>query len=148
MNDIKFNEIKSYKDSKMTTFIDSGSPHIIFKTNNVNDLDISSETSQNKKKFAEYSEGLNYNYWGLDKNKIILRTFERGVDCETKSCGSGSVALAVLLRFNSINNSENILISMPGGDLQISLKDNDYSFHDIWLSGTVKQVFSGNLKCL
>ena len=148
MNDIKFNEIKSYKDSKMTTFIDSGSPHIIFKTNNVNDLDISSETSQNKKKFAEYSEGLNYNYWGLDKNKITLRTFERGVDCETKSCGSGSVALAVLLRFNSINNSENILISMPGGDLQISLKDNDSSFHDIWLSGTVKQVFSGNLKCL
>ena len=104
MNDIKFNEIKSYKDSKMTTFIDSGSPHIIFKTNNINDLDIFSETSQNKKKFAEYVEGLNYNYWGLDKNKISLRTFERGVDCETKSCGSGSVALAALLRFNSIND--------------------------------------------
>ena len=148
MNNIKFNEIKSYKDSKMTTFIDSGSPHIIFKTNNINDLDIFSETSQNKKKFAEYVEGLNYNYWGLDKNKITLRTFERGVDCETKSCGSGSVALAVLLRFNSINDSENILISMPGGDLQISLKENDSSFYDIWLSGTVKQVFSGNLKCL
>ncbi len=148
MNDIKFNEIKSYKDSKMTTFIDSGSPHIIFKTNNINDLDILSETSQNKEKFNEYLNGLNYNYWGLDKNKIKLRTFERGVDCETKSCGSGSVALAVFLRYNSITDNENILISMPGGDLQISLKQNDSFFYDIWLSGRVKQVFSGNLKCL
>ena len=148
MNDIKFNEIKSYNDSKMTTFIDSGSPHIIFKTKNINELDIFSETSQNKEKFSEYSEGLNYNYWDLDNNKITLRTFERGVDCETKSCGSGSVALAVLLRFNSITDSENILISMPGGDLQISLKENDSSFYDIWLSGIVKQVFSGNLKSL
>ena len=148
MKDIKFSEIKSYKDSKMTTFIDSGSPHIIFKTNNINDLDILSETIQNKEKFSEYSEGLNYNYWNIDKNKIILRTFERGVDCETKSCGSGSVALAALLRFNSITESENILISMPGGQLQISIRENDHSFYDIWLSGTVKQVFSGSLKCL
>ena len=148
MKDIKFNKIKSYKDSKITTFIDSGSPHIIFKTNNINDLDIFSETTLNKEKFTEYSDGLNYNYWGYYKNKVMLRTFERGVDCETKSCGSGSVALAVLLRFNSIVKSENILISMPGGDLKISLKENGSSFYDIWLSGAVKQVFSGNLKCL
>ena len=148
MKDIKFNEIKSYNDSKMTTFIDSGSPHIIFKTNNINDLDILSQTSQNKEKFTEYSGGLNYNYWDIEKNKITLRTFERGVDCETKSCGSGSVALAALLRFNSITENENILISMPGGELQISLKENDFSFYDIWLSGAVKQVFSGNLKWL
>ena len=69
MNDIKFKEIKSYKDSKMTTFIDSGSPHIIFKTKNINELDIFSETSQNKEKFSEYSEGLNYNYWEIKKIK-------------------------------------------------------------------------------
>ena len=148
MKDIKFSEIKSYNDSKMTTFIDSGSPHIIFKTNNINNLDIFLETSQNKEKFTEYSEGLNYNYWDINKNKITLRTFERGVDCETKSCGSGSVALAALLRFNSITESENIVISMPGGELKISLKENDHSFYDIWLSGIVKQVFSGSLKCL
>ncbi len=148
MSDIKFNEIKSYKDSKMSTFIDSGSPHIIFKTSNINELDIFSETSQNKEKFTEYSEGLNYNYWSLENNKITLRTFERGIDCETKSCGSGSVALAVFLRYNSIIKKENILISMPGGDLQISLKENDSSFYDIWLSGMVNQVFSGNLKYL
>ena len=148
MKDIKFSKIKSYKDSKMTTFIDSGSPHIIIKTNKIKDLDILSETNRNKKKFIEYSEGLNYNYWEIDKNKIILRTFERGVDCETKSCGSGSVALAALLRFNSITKSQNILISMPGGELQISLRENDHSFYDIWLSGMVTQVFSGSLKCL
>ena len=148
MKDIKFRDIKSYNDSKMTTFIDSGSPHIIFKTNNINDLDIFSETSLNKKKFTEYLDGLNYNYWGLNKNKIKLRTFERGVNCETKSCGSGSVALAALLRFNSITENENILISMPGGELQVSLRENDHSFYDIWLSGTVKQVFSGSLKFL
>lgn len=148
MRDIKFSEIKSYNDSKMTTFIDSGSPHIIFKTNNINDLDILSETTQNKEKFTEFSEGLNFNYWDIHKNKITLRTFERGVDCETKSCGSGSVALAALLRFNSITENENISISMPGGELQISLRENDHSFYDIWLSGTVKQVFSGNLKYL
>ena len=47
-----------------------------FKTNNINDLDISSETIQNKKKFAEYSEGLNYNYWGLDKNATLREVIE------------------------------------------------------------------------
>ena len=105
-------------------------------------------TFQNKEKFKYYSEGLNYNYWDTKKNKITLRTFERGVDCETKSCGSGSVALAALLRFNSITENENILISMPGGELQVSLRENNHSFYDIWLSGTVNQVFSGSLKCL
>ena len=148
MNDIKFNEIKSYKDSKMTTFIDSGSPHIIFKTNNIKELDILSQTKLNKKKFSEYSGGLNYNYWGLDKNKIKLRTFERGVDCETKSCGSGAVALAVFLRYNSITENKNILISMLGGDLKISIKESDSSFYDIWLIGNVNQVFSGYLNGL
>ena len=48
----------------------------------------------------------------------------------------------------AITENENILISMPGGELQVSLRENDHSFYDIWLSGIVKTVFCGSLKCL
>ena len=103
MNDVLKSEIFKYNDKYNTTFIDTGSPHLIRLYENIESIDIVKEARELKLKYSEYTDGLNINFCEISDSKIKLRTYERGVEDETLSCGTGAVASAVFLKDSGLN---------------------------------------------
>ena len=130
-------------DSFDTTFIDTGSPHLIRKYDNINSIDIVKEATLLKRKYYEYTKGLNFNFCEISGSKCKLRTYERGVENETLSCGTGAVASAIFLKDSGLIDSEKIEVVMKGGTLLVDFKNKENTYSKIWLSGAVNMVFKG-----
>ena len=143
MNDILKSNIYRYNDTFNTTFIDTGSPHLIRNYENIDKIDVVNEARELKKKYSEYKEGLNINFCEISDSEFKLRTYERGVEDETLSCGTGAVASAIFLKDSALVDNINIDIIMKGGLLTVDfiIKENTYS--EIWLTGLVNMVFKG-----
>ena len=143
MNDVLKSEIFKYDDKYSTTFVDTGSPHLIRIYENIDSIDIVKEARELKLIYSEYTDGLNINFCEISDSKIKLRTYERGVEDETLSCGTGAVASAVFLKDSSLVSNDKIEILMKGGLLCVELNKEKNLFSDIWLSGEVNMVFKG-----
>jgi diaminopimelate epimerase len=99
-------------------------------------------------RYSEYyaPEGTNVNFVENNGQSIRIRTYERGVEAETLSCGTGATASALASAAGHKDNREkNQIIETRGGKLSISFSKNDDNFTNIRLEGPVKKVFSGTI---
>ncbi|MFW6000632.1 MAG: diaminopimelate epimerase, partial [Halorubrum sp.] len=69
------------------------------------------------------------------------RTFERGVEGETRSCGTGAVAVVAAARRLGLIDGESAVSRPPGGELEITVPDAGHAT----LTGPVAHEFSGTL---
>ena len=144
INNIDASKIKHFNNGYNATFVDSGSPHLLIQKSDINNFDIIRDSKSIKNHFKKtFTKGVNINYFSVSNDIVNLRTYERGVEDETLSCGTGAVALAVCLETNSKINNDKVLIFTKGGELKVSLKKIESTYSDIWLSGGVEQVYSG-----
>lgn len=125
-------------------FLDTGSPHFIRFVDNPGEIDVYKEGSywRNHSRFSP--NGTNVNFVGTPENgKIVMRTFERGVEDETWSCGTGAVASAIASSVKS-GGGNSYIMKVPGGELTVSFEPaGNKKFTDIWLQGPAKYVFEG-----
>lgn len=127
-------------------FLDTGSPHYIVWLENVENLDVVTEGRKIRynERFAQVGTNVNF-IEDLDENKIVVRTYERGVENETLSCGTGVTAAAITAFLKG--KKLPIQIQTLGGDLQIDFTTIDkQSFQDIILSGAATRVFEGEIE--
>lgn len=116
-----------------------GVPHLVAFVDNVDEIDIHTVGYNllNEQKFAP--QKINSNFVQiLDKNTILIRTFERGVNAETFACGTGCTATAVVAQRLNLVNNPTTLITKDGTEMIIS-HDGEHWY----LSGPVKYVFEG-----
>jgi len=129
--------------------LNTGSPHYVKFVNNVADFQLISEAGliRYNDKFKE--DGINVNFVQvLGQDSISIRTYERGVEDETLSCGTGAVASA-LSYHRSYNNTEGkhkVKVKVVGGLLQILFTANTIDFTDVWLCGSAQFVFEGTVE--
>ncbi len=125
--------------------IKTGSPHYICFVDEIENLNVYEQGREIRysKPFAK--EGINVNFVKpISDSEIFVRTYERGVEDETLSCGTGVTASAIAYSLKNAKSPVNI--KTPGGDLQISFrKMNDQKFTDIYLIGPAQQVFEGTI---
>ena len=141
---ISMKDVKGYKILESGLFIDTGSPHIVKINEDLLDLDLLSISREIQKSKQFESNGVNVNFLCvIDQKSIQLRTYERGVELETYSCGTGAVAAALSLRILSKSNEEKVIVKTKGGELIVEFGNDDDYFYDIYLSGKVKNIFSG-----
>jgi diaminopimelate epimerase len=125
------------------TFINTGSPHLVRFVTDIEKLDVVKEGRRIRygKKFL--GEGVNVDFVDVSRDTLIVRTYERGVEDETLSCGTG-VTAAALVTASKFNPAKSFYhIKTPGGDLKVTFRQNKNSFSDIWLEGPVTFVFDG-----
>ncbi|MCX6279908.1 MAG: diaminopimelate epimerase [Bacteroidetes bacterium] len=124
-------------------FIDTGSPHFVTMQKNVSELDVlhQGNTLRNDSRFAP--DGSNINFLEVNPEGLFVRTYERGVEDETLSCGTGVTASALVTAFLNQDNPGFYPVSTRGGNLMVTFKQNGTNFRDIWLEGPVRFVFSG-----
>jgi diaminopimelate epimerase len=92
-------------------------------------------------------EGINVNFVEQmdEPDKIFVRTYERGVEDETLSCGTG-VTAAALVCWHNDNGFNEVEVRTTGGLLTVEYdKLNDEGFANIWLCGPAEKVFEGSI---
>ncbi len=127
----------------------TGSPHYIEFFEQINALDIKKEGSKIRYSDKYIKSGINVNFVQSGLNGIKMRTYERGVEDETYSCGTGVVAAALAYSVENkyITGSYSIHVSVLGGELQVSFeKLSDHEFNNIWLIGKARFVFKGEIE--
>jgi diaminopimelate epimerase len=143
---LKMNDVREVKKSDNGFFINTGSPHFIQTVSNAKDFAVVEEGKK-----IRYSElfkpgGTNANFIELlPNNTIFVRTYERGVEDETLSCGTGVTAAAIAAKFQGYQSP--VGIRTLGGELSVEFKSSqDGSFTDVYLIGPAKKVFEGTLE--
>jgi diaminopimelate epimerase len=125
-------------------FLNTGVPHLVLECENINLVPVDEIGSSLRFHNYYMPEGTNVNFVEktVTDNSIELqvRTFERGVDAETLSCGSGVTAAAIGFYKKLNPKNKQIYISTKGGYLGVQLSDD---FESIYLEGPVKIIFKG-----
>lgn len=130
---------------KSHVFLNTGSPHHIEFVENVNDIDVKNQGRNIRNGAPYFEEGTNVNFAEvIDSSTLKVRTYERGVEDETLSCGTGVTAAAIAANFEDIIDVSSINIKVLGGDLNISFEKNDnYQYSNVILTGPANFVFKG-----
>ncbi len=137
-------EIESFENH---IFLDTGSPHHVELVSELKNFDVKSNGS--KIRYAEpYNEaGSNVNFVEqLSIDNFAVRTYERGVEDETLSCGTGVTAVALAMHKSGKTKSDKISLETQGGELKVTFNFNDKGYNNIWLIGPAQQVFKGEIE--
>ena len=139
---LKMNDVKDIVVKNGYNFLNTGSPHVVQIVENVDEINVYEQGKKIRRQFQEMN-GVNVNFVSFNNDIIKCRTFERGVENETLSCGTGVVAVA-LYAFKKKKISDNkITVSTNGGSLSVSFKNDGNSFREIWLKGDINKIFDG-----
>lgn len=130
-------------------FAQTGSPHLVRFSSAVQAEDVKNVGAE-----IRYSEtfksrgGTNVNFVELVNQGLFVRTYERGVEDETYSCGTGVTAAALVA--NAIHGlTSPVAIQTIGGNLSIEFKGNAQTgFYDVYLIGPALRVFEGEITSL
>lgn len=145
---LKMKDVKSIRKFHGDYILDTGSPHYVKLVNDVMQLDVYKKGYEirNSKEFAE--EGINVNFveQEIEVDKIIVRTFERGVEDETYSCGTG-VTAAALVCYHNENGFNDVEVKTLGGNLSVEFdRIDDDKYENIWLCGPADMVYEGTVE--
>ena len=141
---LQMHNVSSIRKVANDLFLDTGSPHHIKMTDALQNLDVKTEGA--KIRYSErYGEsGTNVNFVSKESNDTFsIRTYERGVEDETLSCGTGVTAVALAMHYIGETEKNIVNLKAVGGDLQVTFDKVDESYQNIWLCGSAKQVFKG-----
>lgn len=138
-------DVSEVKQTKDDWFINTGSPHLMVVVDDADKVDIIPEGSAIRYSEQYAPSGTNVNFIQKKPGTIKVRTYERGVEDETLSCGTGVTACALASSFFGYESP--VDIEVKGGKLSVSFdKINDHKFENIYLAGPAKKVFEGQVK--
>jgi diaminopimelate epimerase len=141
---LKMKGVSEMDEDNGNCIVDTGSPHYVKIVNDVDQYNVFEEGKRirNSKKFKE--EGINVNFVELQQGQIYVRTYERGVENETYSCGTGVTASALACAHNTGFNR--VEVKTLGGPLAVEFQKEGSRFDDIWLCGPATFVFRGEIQ--
>ena len=142
---LKMRDVNGIRKFHGDFILDTGSPHYVKMVTDVMKVDIfkKGQDIRHSKEFEE--EGINVNFVEQleDVDKILVRTYERGVEDETWSCGTG-VTAAALVCYHNENGFNEVEVKTLGGNLSVEYdRIDDGKYENIWLSGPAEKVFEG-----
>ncbi len=143
---LQMNNVLEVFEKPNSFFLDTGSPHHVQLVKNLKDLDVDAEGG--KLRYGLYgAAGSNINFVEQSApNAFAVRTYERGVEGETLSCGTGVTAVALAMHHSNKTTSNEVTIHAEGGDLSVRFDYNE-GYKDVHLVGPAKFVFKGEIEC-
>jgi diaminopimelate epimerase len=144
---LKMKDVNTIKDYHSDFIVDTGSPHYIKMTSDVWNYDVFKKGKEIRYSNHFAKEGINVNFVEQKNNdEIIVRTYERGVEDETLSCGTGVTASALVCYHNERGFNE-VTVHTRGGKLTVEYdRTDDDTFNNIWLCGPAEKVYEGTVE--
>lgn len=145
---LKMQNVQKVLEEDDYLFLDTGSPHHVIFTHGIAEKDIRKEGAEIRYSQKYGSAGTNVNFVEeISEDSFSVRTYERGVEDETLSCGTGVTAVALAAHKAGKTGGNRVKLLTQGGELFVDFKKTEDGFSDIWLSGPAQQVFKGEITC-
>lgn len=144
---LKMKDVSNIDFRRSHYILNTGSPHYVEITSNVMTLDVAKKGRDIRYSAEFEKEGINVNFVEqLDEpDKILVRTYERGVEGETYSCGTGVTAAALVCHHND-NGFNRVEVQTLGGNLSVEYDVIGETFQNVWLNGPAEKVFDGTIE--
>ncbi|MEX2590703.1 MAG: diaminopimelate epimerase [Chitinophagales bacterium] len=139
--------VKQYEKQDNAWVLNTGSPHCVVYQKQLKDADIAGQGRKIRNSAPYKKEGINVNFIeAFTKNELYVRTYERGVEDETYSCGTGVVAASLADFLEDKTSDKWRILHTLGGKLKVAFDFEDNAFSNIVLSGPAEYVFKGEWK--
>lgn len=144
---LKMKNVSGIRKARYTdSVLDTGSPHYIKHITDLQHFDVVKTGKEIRYSDDFKQNGINVNFVEQNDDSIFVRTYERGVEDETLSCGTGVTAAALVYAHND-NGFNHVDVRTLGGRLAVEFdKKDDDKFENIWLCGPADFVFKGEIE--
>lgn len=142
---LKMHDVTAIEKGDDYYYINTGSPHYIVASDDLSKVDVKTAGAAIRYNDRFRAEGTNVNFVHYSNDVLSVRTYERGVEDETLSCGTGVTAAVLSIAHQKDISSGNMNVSTLGGKLQVSFVNNTNGYQDIWLIGPADFVFKGEI---
>jgi diaminopimelate epimerase len=126
-------------------FLNTGSPHYVVFTKKVETLDLLTEARKIRFNDRFREEGTNVDFAEIRVGHLFVRSYERGVEDETLSCGTGVTASVLAFAVKNLARCNFMDVQTRGGKLRVSFHQSGNFFTDIWLKGPATFVYTGEV---
>ena len=141
--EISVRDVTEARETPDGILVNTGVPHLVVFTDDTEMADFLTFARSLRHSPRYAPRGVNVNLAAVTDNGLSIRTYERGVEDETLSCGTGATASAIAAALTGKIVTGHTRVSVRGGELQISFKAGGTGATDIFLSGPATFVFSG-----
>lgn len=146
--ELHMQDVKEVETFSSHVFLNTGSPHHVQMQEQLEALNIKEVGSQIRYGEPYGQAGSNVNFVEqLDAESFKVRTYERGVEDETYSCGTGVTAVAIAMHHIGKTQQQEVTLKTPGGNLTVKFENHQGVYTNIWLIGQAVQVFKGIVVC-
>lgn len=143
---LQMKDVDQVKINEEYVFLNTGSPHHVIMVNDLEKYDVKTNGASIRYSNLYGKEGSNVNFVKqINDNHFRLRTYERGVEDETLSCGTGATATAIAMNATGKATLNVINIDVEGGKLKVSFEKKDSKYINIFLEGNAEFVFEGEI---
>ncbi len=140
-------DVSEIKEKSNALFLDTGSPHHVQLIHGLANYDVAKEGA--RLRYGIYGKsGSNINFVEEKPDDVFaVRTYERGVEDETLSCGTGVTAVALAMHKLGKTQKEHVKIEAEGGNLEVTFEVENGIYKNVHLIGATKGVFKGEIEC-
>lgn len=140
---LKMSDVSEIEQVGEDYYLNTGSPHYVRFVDDVEELDVFEEGRSIRYNDRFKAEGTNVNFvQRLSDDAIFVRTYERGVEDETLSCGTGVTACALVAGLEGMESP--VRVKTLGGELEVAFEQEGNVIKYIYLIGPAKHVFTGS----
>ncbi len=143
---LQMKDVDEVKINSAYVFLDTGSPHHVELVSDLEHYNIKEEGAKIRYGAIYGTSGSNVNFVEQISDTIFaVRTYERGVEDETLSCGTGATAVAIAMKVLGKTNSNAVQLNVEGGKLEVTFEENQGIFMQVFLKGPANYVFKGTI---
>lgn len=140
-------DVTDIKKESDYTFLNTGSPHHVQMVEDLDNYNVKENGAAIRYGALYETAGSNVNFViQINEDTFALRTYERGVEDETLSCGTGATAAAIAMNAIGKTNATFIHLDVEGGKLEVTFDKKDEQFTNVFLIGPAEFVFKGEIE--
>lgn len=144
---LQMKDVDELKIENDYVFLNTGSPHHVSMVEDLENYDVKNNGASIRYSDLYGKVGSNVNFVKqISENHFAVRAYERGVENETLSCGTGATAVAIAMNAIGKTNSNQIQLDVEGGKLDVSFEKKDNKFTNVFLKGPATFVFKGTIE--
>lgn len=142
---LKMIDVNEVSIETEATVLNTGSPHYIKSVSGLANYDVYTEGKKIRYNETYNNVGINVNFVEWNEDELFVRTYERGVENETFSCGTGVTAAAIAMSADTLGHQDTKIRTL-GGSLLINFNKVDtQNYNNVWLCGPASLVFEGQI---
>jgi diaminopimelate epimerase len=133
--------------TRKASCINTGVPHVVYFVDDLESVDVIGDGFATRYHDMFKPDGTNANFAKVvDSGRMLIRTYERGVEGETQACGTGAVAAALVAGAEGLVNSPVTLLTKGGTELKVYFDWDGREFDNVFLEGDAVLVYQGAIE--